>query len=131
MDAGKEDTYWVDVMIEKGWETTMGQELTVDNVMSYDERQPLCYDSLLFVYLDVLLNEEISYLAFPPAISCALLTKRESIRLTRGMSSIQIIMSRCPCGHICIINMSSEDIWNKQQNRSPKRGQCEGKGDIT
>lgn len=32
--------------------------------MSYDERQPLCYDSLLFVYLDVLLNEEISYLAF-------------------------------------------------------------------
>ena len=24
MDAGKEDTYWVDVMIEKGWETTMG-----------------------------------------------------------------------------------------------------------
>lgn len=24
LDAGDEDTYWVDVMIEKGWETTMG-----------------------------------------------------------------------------------------------------------
>ncbi|KAJ5480832.1 hypothetical protein N7539_006726 [Penicillium diatomitis] len=24
MDAGRSDTYWVDVMIEKGWETTMG-----------------------------------------------------------------------------------------------------------
>jgi hypothetical protein len=24
MDAGQADTYWIDVMIEKGWETTMG-----------------------------------------------------------------------------------------------------------
>lgn len=24
MDAGQSDTYWIDVMIEKGWETTMG-----------------------------------------------------------------------------------------------------------
>jgi hypothetical protein len=24
LDAGQDDTYWVDVMIEKGWETTMG-----------------------------------------------------------------------------------------------------------
>lgn len=24
MDAGEPDTYWIDVMIEKGWETTMG-----------------------------------------------------------------------------------------------------------
>lgn len=24
MDAGESDTYWIDVMIEKGWETTMG-----------------------------------------------------------------------------------------------------------
>lgn len=24
MDAGEQDTYWLDVMIEKGWETTMG-----------------------------------------------------------------------------------------------------------
>lgn len=24
MDAGETDTYWIDVMIEKGWETTMG-----------------------------------------------------------------------------------------------------------
>lgn len=24
MDAGEQDTYWIDVMIEKGWETTMG-----------------------------------------------------------------------------------------------------------
>ena len=24
MDAGEKDVYWMDVMIEKGWETTMG-----------------------------------------------------------------------------------------------------------
>ena len=24
MDAGETNTYWIDVMIEKGWETTMG-----------------------------------------------------------------------------------------------------------
>jgi hypothetical protein len=24
LDAGDDDAYWVDVMIEKGWETTMG-----------------------------------------------------------------------------------------------------------